>query len=242
MTTMVHSSNGVKARDVEIVVFFAYFAFIIGGLIFYGMVDDSPFVPLMRDNLPFRLAWFAVEGGSIVALLAFAAGALPIGLAMLHDAVVSKRWNVLLLLALPMIAVAVLITLAAILVALSHGDMSVRSPGYHLFITMDVLLLVTLLASPVAVAFAVRRSTISTEIFRFALIPAVIVILAMVLMFVATLVWGIMAYVLAPQDTTAYAVFGFNALSAWLVIVTLMATSTITAGIILLRNRAVLVK
>jgi hypothetical protein len=161
---------------------------------------------------------------------------------MLHDAVAAKRWDVLLLLALPMIAVAVLVTLAAILVALSHGNTSIQSPSYPMFITMDVLMLVTLLASPVAVAAAVRRSTISTQIFRFALIPAAVIVLAMALMLVATLAWGAIAYILAPQDTTADAVFGINALIAWLVIVTLMAVSTITAGIILLRNRNALVK
>src|SRR5579884_1089123 len=97
MAAITHNGDGLKARDVEITVFFAYFAFIIGGLLFYGMVDDSPFVPLMKANLLFRGAWFTVEGGAVVALLAFAAGALPIGLAMLHDAVIAKRWDVLLL-------------------------------------------------------------------------------------------------------------------------------------------------
>ena len=78
--------NG-RLRAVALTVFCAYIGFVLAGLTFYLMVDDSPFVPLMGTYLELGAAWLVVAGGSAIALLAVVVGGLPIGLTILRQGI-----------------------------------------------------------------------------------------------------------------------------------------------------------
>src|SRR5438045_102426 len=95
-------------RRAEITVFCAYIAFVVAVLCFYGLVDDSPFIPLMNTDLALAAAWFTVAGGAMIALAAVVIGGVPIGYAVVRDALARNRWR-LLLLAVPVIAFCLLV-------------------------------------------------------------------------------------------------------------------------------------
>src|SRR2546426_1417874 len=94
--------NG-RLRAVALTVFCAYIGFVLAGLTFYLMVDDSPFVPLMGTHLELGAAWLVVAGGSAISLLAVVGG-LPIGLTMLRQGITARRRDLLLLLFVPVIS------------------------------------------------------------------------------------------------------------------------------------------
>src|SRR5438477_13078075 len=91
-------------RTAEITTFCAYIAFVVAGLALYGMVDDSPFIPLMNAHIDLAAAWYVIAGGSGIALLAVVLGGLPIGFTMLRRALAARRGDLLLLLAVPVTA------------------------------------------------------------------------------------------------------------------------------------------
>src|SRR6266568_2903211 len=100
-----------KFRPWAITLFCAYISFVLAGAAFYGMVDDSPFVPLMNRNPALLLSWLVVAGASGIALLAVVVGGLPVGFAVVKRALQVERRNLLLLL-VPFISLGALIATA----------------------------------------------------------------------------------------------------------------------------------
>src|SRR4051812_4811648 len=47
-------------RTTALTVFCAYITFVVAGLAFLGMVDDSPFIPAMRDHVTLNACWLAI--------------------------------------------------------------------------------------------------------------------------------------------------------------------------------------
>ena len=98
-----------RIRTSEIVIFCAF--------IVYGIAWMA--VRFVRDPIPIwesgvqahpeiRMALIAVDGAGVIALLAIAAGGVPILYVVLRNAFRGRRWRLLSLLALPLVAVAVL--------------------------------------------------------------------------------------------------------------------------------------
>jgi hypothetical protein len=239
MAALFENKHVTQIRTMEITVFSAYILFIFAGLLFYGMVDDSPFVPLMQAHLEFRAAWFTVEGGAVVALLAFLAGGVPIGLALLKSAVSAKRRDILLLVGIPLVLLAIALTLYAMITLFAQGSRQTATGStYTLFIVANVIFLVTLITSPITLVLAVIRSEINGQLFHMARLPAIIMTLAMVGMLLATIGWGIIAYAYEPQNFNTAGILGLTAGSAWLTVVGLMLSATIIASAVTLRYRS----
>src|SRR5205814_9190718 len=108
-----------KLRTSLMIVLCAYTGFVMAGLALYVMVDDSPFVPLMNTHLELAAVWYLVAGGSAIGLLAVVVGGLPIGPALLVRAFTTRRKDLLLLLAVPVVALVVLGSFVAVVAAIA---------------------------------------------------------------------------------------------------------------------------
>ena len=220
-----------------ITVFSAYIAFVVGGLLFYGMVDDSTFVGLMRQQLDVQAAWIAVEAGAVVALLAVLAGGIPLALAALRFGVERQRGDVVLLLITPALALVFLALVGIGVHVVTQGHLPTDTVGQVLLlVTVGGSFLLAAVSSTAGVVLATVRSTINPGLWRFAKVPAVITVIAMALMSLATLIWGITAYGHASADFMVVAFFDVNALEFWLMVLTVMISATLVASVALFRT------
>ncbi|HMK09925.1 MAG TPA: hypothetical protein VK449_12925 [Anaerolineales bacterium] len=114
-----------RQRTAILIVFAAYVGFIVAGLAFYGLVDDSPAVPLLRTDPPLAAAWRTVQVGSVLGLLAILIGGLPLALSVLRHAARTRRGLPLLL--VPAVALLALLAYVGLLALVASG--SVHLPG-----------------------------------------------------------------------------------------------------------------
>lgn len=237
-------------RATALTVFCAYVTFVVAGLALLGMVDDSPFIPAMREHFALNACWLVVEAGAAVALLAAVVGGLPIGFATFGYARSHKRRDILRLLCVPVIALGVQLVAVALLIAISFGRIPFPFPvgntaageppriGNVVLTAANATLFVAgAIASTAAVAIAVARSAIGArrvhlrgvrivvQPYRFALLPAAITALAMAVTLAGTLCWGVVARHVAPHAVTT------GTLLTWLAIVGAMALATLVAAI-----------
>lgn len=94
--------------------------------------------------------------------------------------------------------------------------------------------------STAAVSVAVVRSEISGRLYRFTFIPGAVAALAMLVMLISTVIWGVSLSMDAPQLFNGDGgVLATNFAASWLGIVVVMAVSTCVAGVSVLRDYAV---
>jgi hypothetical protein len=244
-------------RTTALTIFCAYITFVVAGLAFYGMVDDSAFVSAMDAHTPLRVCWLIMEAGAAMSLAAVVAGGLPIGLATLAFALVHKRRDILRLLAVPVLALVVQAAFFGVLAAAYQHVLPLPLPvanvgtgqsprsGNDLLVAMnDMLFLIGAIASTAAVAAAIMRSQIGmqrfrafgvrivVEPYRFALLPATVAALAMAATVGGVIGWGIVAHQVAPHA------FTLGILLTWLAIIGAMALVTLVTAIGVARGRA----
>ena len=107
-----------QLRRSQLVVFGAWVVFAVAGSGFGWMIKDEPFVYL-RDSHPWvGLAYDAVLIGAIISAVALAVAGIPIALAIAGDALRRGRPGQLVLLAVPLIAMALWFGLTLLLAAL----------------------------------------------------------------------------------------------------------------------------
>jgi hypothetical protein len=230
ITTMAY-----RIRNSEIVIFCAF--------VIYGIAWVA--VRFVRDPIPIwesvvqvhpevRMALMAVDAAGVIAVLAIVVGGVPILYVVLRNAFRDRRWRLLGLLALPLIAVAALMGYAA----LASGAWTQRAtngtpeaPFSPLALGLQLGLVILLFAvvgsSTVTVALAVGRSHFSNRLLRFALIPATVVTLGIMAGLVATIVLTVLILTEAPQLASP---------SMILVIVIFMAAAAVLAFIALQRG------
>ena len=108
-----------RYRAANIAVFCSWILFVLAGLALNGMLDDSAYVPLMRERADLHTAWLVLQAGAVISLLAVLAGGLPIALAVWRNSPAQRRWFLIpaicfLLIAAP-IAIAVILTQTGVL-------------------------------------------------------------------------------------------------------------------------------
>lgn len=226
-----------RLRTSIMVGFCAYIAFIVAGLAFYGMLDDSPFIPAMQGNFEFRSAWFTVECAAVIALLAVTIGGLPLVLAVLRQGVLAKRRDLLLLLFIPVVAFVGLISFwigTALILALFGLEGKAIAPifGSLLLCVWGTAFVIAAIFSVGSVWVALARSRVNVRFYRFARVPTVVATIAMAIMLVGTLAWGLLA------DLQVHAAF-VDSLLGWLLIVATMAIATVVAGVVSVRATAI---
>lgn len=242
-------------RTTALAVFCAYITFVVAGLAFYGIVDDSTFISAMDAHLPLFTCWLIIEAGAAVALIAIVAGGLPIGLATFSFALAHKRRDILKLLAVPLLALGAEACMVALLFAIFVGRLPVPFPVANTgagesprigntipTATNAVLFVFGAIASTAAVIAAVTRSRIGKQRFRalgvriviqpyrFALLPATVAALAMAVTVIGMIGWGIVAQQVAPHAFTLGTILAWLAIVAAMSFATLVATAAVARG------------
>lgn len=223
-------------RGSLLTIFCAYSGFIIAGISFQKLNEYSGFVGAAEAYSVVGFSFYLVVIGAVVALLAVLAGGIPIAVAIVRDAFARKHYGLLFLLAAPILALAVFIGATLLL----EGLIPVGASTLQTFLSRGVFIAVFLGAAVVstsALCYAVVRSEISEKLLRFAVLPAILLTFAMVVMLVATLIWGLDLRNSAPYlFNSNQGMFGTSTIGSWLTIVIEMAIATALAVISLVRG------
>jgi hypothetical protein len=211
-----------KIRTGLLIVFASFIGFIIAGMSLVGLADDSPMIPLMKTDLALAAAWRIIQAGAVVALLAIVVGGAPLALTILRRAFTSSRRDLSVLLVPGFSFLAVILYLGVIFLVGSEriqipGVVPTVSPenfplGNRLLLAgLMLVFVVGAIASTLAVWRAVSRTDVEQETFRplgrpvavpiysFAVIPAAIASVAMLVMLAATLAWFGLTFTALPQ-------------------------------------------
>jgi hypothetical protein len=178
-----------------LVVLWAWVGVVAAGVGFQKMTEYEDFVRAARESAPVGWSFDVVVVGAIAALAAVLTGGIPILFAAARDALDNRRKDVLLLLGVPPLSLAIFVGYVLVLmkvVAPIFGDTAVHATvNVALFLSIAVMFLLAAVASAASVSAAVGRSEVGERIYRFALYPAALAALAMVVVSVATAVWGL---------------------------------------------------
>jgi hypothetical protein len=232
-----------RMKASAMIVFAAWVAYVLAGLVFYGILGDNPLTILARSQGGLHLAVLAVQAGAVLALLAIAAGALPVGWAVFRNAMAARRWGILALLAVPVAAAVVILACGILLVVVASPVVGLTAPtaaSRALVYGTQFVFLIGAVASTVAVLIAFARTPLDEEPYRrYVRAPAIVATLAMGLTAAAVAAWGLAAWLIAPVvfRTTA-GVFGLTTALAWLGVVLVMGLATTAAGISVRRGLA----
>jgi hypothetical protein len=106
-----------------------------------------------------------------------------------------------------------------------------------LFVSIAVMLLLAAVASAASVSAAVGRSGVGERLYRFALYPAALAALAMFVVSVATVVWGLALWAQAPALFAGDdGILATPTAASWLVILAVMGCCTYAAVAAALRG------
>jgi hypothetical protein len=251
-----------KLRTTLLIVFTAYIGFIIAGFSLVGLADDSPMLLLMKTNHALAFSWTTIQAGAVVALLAVVIGGLPLAIMVIRAALLANRRRLGLLL-VPVFSILALVLYVGFIFLVGTSRIQIAGvfpvvpsgnfpPGNRLMLAG--LMLVFILGA-IASALAVWKIVSSTDPeqetlhiagrgltirpYTFALVPAVITTVSMLVMLVATLTWGWMAFSALPQVYSGnYGPWQTNTQVWFYSIVTLMILCTLAGFCGLARSRS----
>jgi hypothetical protein len=184
-------------------VFAAYIAFVLAGIGFAKMSEE-----VMKSSLPtahpiLAVAYWAVAVGAMVSVLAVVVGGVPLAFAALRYAWANGRRDILARFAVPPLALLVIIAAASIVLHFNIGgntEATIHTPARILAIGGLVALFIAGAAASVwAVLDAIARSEVAAPLVRFTFVPGVVTLVAMVGMLLASLVWAIGLWQVAPD-------------------------------------------
>lgn len=216
-----------------ITVFSAWAAFVMAGLGFYGVLDDNPLTVLARSYLALHLAVLVVQAGAVLALLAVAAGALPVAAALLRSAIRERRTGILALLAVPLAAGLAVFAYGAVLLVYSRClTCAPAGPlGHALAYGFQFVVLAAVVASTAAAALALARGGVGQRTYGLTRLPAALATVAMAIALAGILAWGLLALAIAPAVfLTTPGIFALPTVLAWLGIVAAMVLALVVAG------------
>jgi hypothetical protein len=190
----------------------------------------------VRLHPEIRAALMVMDGASGIALLAVAAGGVPMLVVALGNAVRDWRWKILTLLAVPVVAIAALVIYLLLAAGLWAQQVSNSGPpatltplAFALQLGFLLLLLAAIAGSTVAVGVAIGQSSLSAGLVRFALIPATVATGAIAVGLVAACTLTVLILAEAPQLQIA-------APAGLQVAVTVMAGAVVAAALALRRG------
>jgi hypothetical protein len=207
--------------------FCAYTGFALAGFGFQKLTEDPPFVTVANNSTTVGLAFHLIVIGGVASLLAVLAGGLPILCAVIKCALTQRRHDLLLLLAAPFLALAFFVGVLKMLLLHDIIDHLPWLVGGIIF--FGGLLLVAII-STATICAAVARSPVASQPLRFAVLPSTIVTMAMVLVLVATVCWGLGLHHEAPQLLAGNGgIMRSSTMDTWLRIIAMMALATAIA-------------
>jgi hypothetical protein len=212
-----------RQRTSLIIIFSAYIAFVIAGIALQKMTEYEDFTSLAQSHPAVGIPYAIVYYGSAVSLLAVLIGGVPLALVVLRQAFTQKRWGIAALFAVPPVALGAFIGFAIMLTKIQAR--SFQTTGLPLTV---VAFMLAAIVSTSAVGYAIAHSDVNASLYRFARWPAIVTTATMIIMFVATLTFGVSANATSPHvlsDLFSYKYF------TWLNVTILMAVASIVASV-----------
>jgi hypothetical protein len=208
----------------------------------------------MKSNPILSASWITIEAGSVIALLAIVIGGAPLAWTIIRRAFTSQRKD-LGLLFVPLISFLALVIYFLTMVYLAFNthflDQPTSSTGHALMWGLITIFIVGAIASTAAVWKLISRTDVEQDtfgllgksrtikVYEFAFMPAVVAALSMLVMFVATVIWGWLSYSLRPDLFTGdmgVMMTRTRGSFAFTLIVMAIATVTACSGIIRARS------
>lgn len=197
LTSMAH-----RIRSSEIAIFCAFVLFAVAWLPL-RLVRDP--LPIWETAVAKHPALFTALGvldlASLIAALAVLVGGLPLLVSALKQAVVARRWRLLALFGIPLLAAAALGAVGLADIPWSSvsqsGEVRMLQP-VAVQLALILLLLVAVGGSAAAIATAVGRSEVSDRALRFALLPAGVATTALALGLLAAVALNALIFTEAP--------------------------------------------
>ena len=198
LTSMTH-----RIRSSEITIFCAFVLFYIAWLPLSLVRDPIPVWEAAAAVHPELLIALILLGfAALVALLAILVGGLPLLVSALTQSIAARRWRLLALFAVPLLAAAALVAVKLDDIQWSSvsqsGVLLMRQP-IALQVGLIFLPLVAIGGSAVAIATAIGRSELSVDKFRFALLPAGVATVALALGLLGAIALTALLFAEAPQ-------------------------------------------
>ena len=195
-----------RLRASELAVFAGWILFVVAGLGFAKMTEDSAFGAAGGANPAVGLAYDAFGVGAVVALLGVLAAGVPIAWAIARSAFRTHRWRRLSLLAVPPVSLTVWVGVTFLLVNAVDPPppdraMRVEYFAYNpLFVfTWVAVFSLAAVVSTVAVTVAAINGEVAPGLYRRAVTPALIVAGAMAIVVLALAVWGVALLATTPS-------------------------------------------
>jgi hypothetical protein len=199
-----------RIRSSEIVVFCAVVLFCVAWLPLRLVRDPLPIWQSAVGAHPELLAALNVlDVAGSVATLAVVIGGLPILFTALAQGVAARRWAVLALFGVPLLAAIVLIVywIVAIPASTVRQNSAPDAPFTPLAVGLQlglvILLLLAIGGSAAAVAAAIGRSELSERLLRFALLPAGVATIALALGLAGAVALTALIFAEAPQVSSS---------------------------------------
>jgi hypothetical protein len=230
-----------QPRRTAITVFAAYIAFVLAGMGFQKMSEYDDFMEAARAHAVIGVTYNTILVTSAISLLAVLAGGVPIAFAVLRSATASKRYGIVALFAVPPAALAIVGGYLALLLHViwpNPNTVTIHSArGVTFFLSLIAVFVAAAVVSTAAVSLAVALSEIDAGVLRFALGPATVTTVAMGVMFLATLIWGLSLHADAPQLFNGNGgVAATSTALSWLGIVIVMGVATAVAAAAMVRG------
>ena len=180
LTSMAH-----RIRSSEITIFCAFVLFCIAWLPLSLVRNPIPVWEAAATVHPELLIALSLLGlAALVAPLAILVGGLPLLVSALTQSIAARRWRLLALFAVPLLAAAALIAVKFADIQWSSvsqsGELLMRQP-ITLQVSLIFLPLIAIGGSTVAIAAAIGHSELSVDKVRFALLPAGVATVALAL-------------------------------------------------------------
>lgn len=209
-------------------IFYAYIGFIIVGCLFAKMTEDK-LRQITSTSTLMESLYAIVLVNSLIALGAMLLGGLPVVLAIIQSAITTRRFKPVLLLTVPLFA------FVALLLFIYMPRLPV--PWLANQYCFAAFFLVDAFISTAAVSSAITRSEIPPDRLRFAARISTIVTIAMFLMLIGTLGWGLSMRASNPDlFLNYYSFINTNNINLWLFIIIGMTLATVVASIATLRG------
>lgn len=255
-----------RLRASAIVVFCAYIAFVVAGMGYQFMTDYVVSSGLQDAQPVLSDSFLIVQIGAVVALLAVLIGGLPVAFAAWRFAIIRRRWSILALFGVPVVAFAALVGYLQLIIRLRLTQGLYQADGgWHLGYSQAVtrmglipahpthtgpttldqlyggglfaLFILGALASAWAVSAAIARVQLSDRLLRFTRLLALLTTLTMGVMLAATVVWGLGLLASAPDVFMGNAgVLATNTAFNWSSVIAVMGIATVVAIIGLVRG------
>jgi hypothetical protein len=230
-----------RMRRSVLLVLWSWVGVVAAGVGFQKMTEYEDFVRAARESVPVGAAFDAVVVGALVTLAAVLVGGIPIVFAALRDALGSGRKDVPLLLCVPPLSLGVFVGYVLVLMRVVYpflGNLTIHDPvNVALFLSIVVMFLLAAVASTASVSAAVGRSGVGESLYRFALYPATLAALSMVVVSVATAVWGLALWAQAPILFSGDdGLLATPTAASWLAILAVMAVCACTSVVAAVRG------